>query len=55
MAPTKELSRETITQIIALKKVGHQTKETAELVVVVKQNAREYGECFKEENNNSLS
>lgn len=50
MAPTKELSSETIAQIIALKDGGHQTKEISELVGVAKSTVRKWCARFRAEN-----
>ena len=42
MAPTKELSSETITKIIGLKEAGHHRKEIRELVGVAKSTVQKW-------------
>lgn len=49
MAPTKELTSETIAQIIALKEAGHQTKEISELVGVSKSSVRKWVARYRED------
>lgn len=50
MGPIKDLSKETIAQIIALKEAGHQTKEISELVGVAKSTVKKYVARFKADN-----
>jgi len=50
MVSVKEVLKETIAQIIALKEAGHQTKEISELVGVAKSTGRKYLARFKADN-----